>query len=411
MRLSLISTVILPTAVAVTLTGCTASQQTAQNVPSAPTLTLHQAVTEKVYSFGATGDGFYPRAALLDVGGILYGTTSSGGSGHYGTVFELTPAPLKETVLYNFTYTPSGTFPEAKLINVNGTLYGTTYEGGVNRVGTVFSITPSGQLIILHNFTTYNGDGHGPEAGLTNVNGVLYGTTQFGGSYGYGTVFSITTGGTETVLHSFGSGSDGIYPVAELININGILYGTTYEGGGTYCGGGPCGTVFSMTTSGKETVLHSFTGPPDGAAPDAGLTNVNGTLYGTTYEGGSQSCGNIVGCGIVFSIDASNGERVLYSFGGAPDGEEPMAGLLNAKGNLYGTTYGGGAYSLGTVFSITTTGQEAVLYSFKGRDGAHPAAALISENGNLVGTTVNGGSNTKCVTHSGGCGTVFSITP
>jgi uncharacterized repeat protein (TIGR03803 family) len=227
--------------------------------------------------------------------------------------------------------------------------------------GTVFAITTSGKETVLHSFGTSSGDGQYPEAGLLNVKGTLYGTTSEGGAYNEGTVFAMKTSasGTETILHSFGASGDGEEPYAGLINVNGTLYGTTAFGGNSRCSENSCGTVFAITTSGKETVLHSFSGAPDGFGPYAGLINVKGTLYGTTTYGGGGGCGGL-GCGIVFSITPSGTETVLHTFAGYPDdGGEPEAGLLNVNGTLYGTTMSGGSVDndhcddgCGTVFAI-----------------------------------------------------------
>jgi uncharacterized repeat protein (TIGR03803 family) len=372
-------------------------------------------VTDRlIHCFGAAGDGLLPYAALLDVNGTLYGTTSRGGANGYGTVFAITSG--KETVVHSFDST-DGAYPQAKLIDVNGTLYGTTPTGGANGSGTVFSIRQSSELSTVYNFMG-GSDGSGPAGVLTNVNGTLYGTTETGGTYNDGTVFSVNTTGYKTVLHSFGGPGDGINPLAGLLNINGTLYGTTYEGGTTGCEE-PCGTVFSVTTSGSEKVLHRFSRPPDGRAPLAGLTNVNGTIYGTTDGGGTGTCE----CGTVFSIDASGNEKVLHSFAGPPDGEYPQANLLNVNGTLYGTTIEGGlgcgGLGCGVVFSVTTSGQEAVLYSFKGigtghPDGSDPVSALIDVKGTLFGTTARGGAygaNKECGGFPRRCGTVFAVTP
>jgi uncharacterized repeat protein (TIGR03803 family) len=236
------------------------------------------------------------------------------------------------------------------------------------------------------------------------VNGTFYGTTEEGGPVGTncprgcGTVFSIIPGGTEKVLYSFGNGTDGAFPTAGLIDVNGTLYGTTELGGsqtGVGCGGG-CGTVFSITPGGKETVLHSFRGGTDGEFPEAGLIDVNGTLYGTTSGGAGQ-----YGDGTVFSITPGGKEKVLHNFSGG-DGAEPLATLLNVNGTLYGTTYQGGGQ--GTVFSITLSGNVTVLYSFGGRsgDGAYPMSGLSYVNGTFYGTTFLGGA------YDGGA--VYSIT-
>jgi uncharacterized repeat protein (TIGR03803 family) len=301
----------------------------------------------------ASKDSKNPRAGLIDVTGTLYGTTIHGGraSCYCGTVFKVTLSGA-ETVLHSFAGEPDGFNPDAGLLNVNGTLYGTTFNGGTAGAGTVFAITTSGKETVLHSFAG-TPDGAHSYAGLINVNGTLYGTTVHGGTDGDGTVFTITTSGAETVLYSFKGGSgDGKYPTqAALLDVNGTLYGTTARGGTN-----SRGTVFSITTSGKETVLHSFGGSDDGALPYGGLLDVNGTLYGTTSNGGSGSClqyGNVHGCGTVFKTTTSGKETVLHSFGGSGDGKYPYAGLINVNGTLYGTTTAGGAKNAGAVFSLS----------------------------------------------------------
>jgi uncharacterized repeat protein (TIGR03803 family) len=306
---------------------------------------------------GKMGD--YLDAALVDVGGTFYGTTTDGGPTHYyGTVFKITPTG-EETVLHSFGRLGDGAKPLADLINVGGTLYGTT-SGGADSYsnGTVFAITTAGKETVIHRFSGSPDDGSQPEAGLINVSGTLYGTTAAGGAKGDGTVFAITPSGTETVLHSFTGGGDGQVPAAALLDVNGTLYGTTEWGGSGKCSGpsgdAGCGTVFKITTSGKEAVLHHFAGgSSDGALPQAGLINVSGALYGTTASGGPD-CSSSGGCGTVFEITPAGKETVVYSFeGGSGDGDEPYSGLLNVKGTLYGTTAYGGANYNGTVYSLT----------------------------------------------------------
>lgn len=272
----------------------------------------------------------------------------------------------------------------------------------------------------LHSFQGAPNDGAQPSAGLTNVNGVLYGTTYLGGTSANngGTIFKITTAGAESVLHSFGTGSDGTGPVASLLNVNGVLYGTTVNGGTNCLKGGGCGTVFRITTDGVESVLHSFGSiTNDGAFPYAGLTSVNGELYGTTQYGGTGHCqgGAARGCGTVFKITPEGVETVLYSFKGGKDGSNPTTGLLNVGGVLYGTTGGGGESRNGTVYKITRTGIETVLYSFKGNsppnnDGAYPSSGLIAVGSILYGTTSEGGTGAAHNCPVKGCGTLFQIT-
>ncbi len=395
------------------LAGCSGSQTPiaapgALPQTSALAARINRTHYRVVYSFV---NGLWPIAPLTDVGGKLYGTTEYGGGGNCfhqfpgcGIVYRLS-LNGHEKLLHSFAVPPDGIYPLASLIDAGGTLYGTTQQGGSNKAcgyysyyfscGTVFSVTPSGTEKVLHSFGN-SPDGNFPVAGLIDVNGTLYGTTQFGGGdknkcgvgVGCGTVFSITPSGTEKVLHSFSGGSDGAVSAASLIEVKGKLYGTT-ESGGTY----GYGTVFRITLSGREKVLYSF-GPSgsDGAFPEAGLIDLGGTLYGTTYNGGTH------GDGTVFSVTLSGTEKVLHSFGGyfyGRDGALPTASLTKVKGTLYGTTVSGGANSAnegGTVFSVTTTGVEKVLHSFRNGDGSGPYASLINVNGTLYGTTQTGGT-------------------
>ncbi len=303
-----------------------------------------------LHSFGGSGDGAYPEAGFLSVNGTLYGTTMEGGTSGFGTVFSITPSG-KEKVLHSFGRSKDGTYPVAGLINVNGMLYGTAANGGANDDGIVFSIAPTGRETVRYSFKGGSADGEDPHGGLVNVKGTLYGTTYEGGVGGDGTVFAITTSGKEKVLHSFfESSGDGAYPVTGLVYVKGMLYGTTTIGG-VYCSPSRyCGTVFAISPAGKEAVLHSFGHSGDGEVPYAGLINVSGTLYGTTEFGG-VNCSQF-GCGTVFSITPSGKENVLLSFGGTDEGGYPEAGLLDAQGTFYGTTSGGGANNFGTVFSL-----------------------------------------------------------
>ena len=391
-----------------------------------------------LYSFPATpGDGAELHGGLIsDAAGNLYGTTFGGGSGNgYGTVFKLTPAGA-ESVLHRFSG-DDGAGPAARLIaDAVGNLYGTTKYGGLN-YGTVFKLTLNSDgtysHAVLHNFTGYPNDGAAPDGLIADAAANLYGTTTGGGpsscgGFGCGTVFRLMPNldgtYTESVLHSFTGGSDGQYgggdgqyPFSGLIaDAAGNLYGTTFYGGGNSCEGFGCGTVFKLTpkldgTYG-ESVLYSFTGSHDGAAPSAGLlADAAGNLYGTTSQGGgARAC--LTGCGTVFKLtanpDGTYSESVLHSFGGGSDGQTPSAGLIaDAVGNLYGTTYAGGLTVCGgwcgTVFMLTSTGTLRVLHSFNSSDGANPLAGLMADaEGNLYGTTSLGGTKNY--------GTVFKQT-
>jgi uncharacterized repeat protein (TIGR03803 family) len=368
----------------------------------------------------------YPLGGLLNVNGALYGTTLLGGGrrrcGEFrscGILYSLSTSGAYNVVHAFRGSTRDGASPKAGLINVNGTLYGTTAFGGSGcgsvGCGTVYSAATAGAEKVLYDFAG-GSDGAYPNQGdLLYMDGTLYGATANGGSYrcyrgneGCGTVYSITTSGEEKVLHSFGSGKDGATPQWGLIDVRGIMYGTTPRGGAHVCGsdGEGCGTVYSISTSGVEKVLYSFSGGSDGAVPEGGLTDVKGTLYGTTQLGGGGAyCGGTdPGCGTVYSITATGKEKVLYSFRGDPDAKFPTGRLIEVSGTLYGTTSEGGAYGYGAVFSITRTGAEKVLYSFTGgADGSQADAPLIAVNGTLYGTTYQGG------THE--FGTVFALSP
>jgi uncharacterized repeat protein (TIGR03803 family) len=401
-------------AAAVLLAGCGGPQPPLSMSQQAlmPQQSLGHQGYDVLHPFGrSTEDGTHPEADLIEVKGTLYGTTVTGGTnGGYGTVFAIAPSG-QETILHSFGAGSDGANPTSRLLYVNGTLYGTTAQGGKNGGGTVFSVTLDGSEKVLHNFeSNYSPPekyGSIPEAGLTYVNGTLYGTTAAGGTnfcdeYDFcGTVFSITTRGKFKVLHSFGQGhdGDGVYPYAPLLNVGGLLYGTT-SSGGEYSSG----TVFSITTAGKEHTVYSFgANAGDGAEPMSGLIDVAGKLYGTTMLGGSGpgSYGN----GSVFAVTPDGFETMLFSFNGS-DGSEPLADLKNVKGVLYGTTTMGGIHNLGTVFRITMRGKQMVLHSFAKGSGQQPRAGLTPLGGTLYGTTFG-----TTASHPETYGNVFSLTP
>ncbi len=360
--------------------------------------------TESVlYSFGTGNNGKYPNGGLvMDASGNLYGTTSFGGTYNKGTVFKITPSGV-ESVLYSFGPDNDEHWPNGGLVmDASGNLYGTTAKGGTYNKGTVFKITPSGVESVLYSFGNGN-NGKYPNGGLLmDASGNLYGTTERGGTNNFGTVFKITSSGVESVLHSFGKGNDGVLPNGGmLMDASGTLYGTTSVGGTVNSG-----TVFKITPSGVESVLHSFGTGNDGQQPNGGLVmGASSTLYGTTGSGGTDDQGT------VFKITPSGIESVLHSFGTGNDGHDPNGGLvMDASGNLYGTTVFGGKRGgrgiiadllrlvfvgrrfpgLGTVFKITPSGTESVLYFFS---SAHkyeqsPNGGLVMDaSGNLYGTT------------------------
>ncbi len=212
--------------------------------------------------FGFDGtDGAGSIAPMIVVKGEMYGTTDVGGA-----------------------------YPSAPLIKSGHWLYGTTYRGGTSGLGSVFSMSTAGSESVLYSFAPGT-DAANPQTPLLDVKGTLYGTSFNGGTNGTGAGFSVTTSGKETVLHSFGSGSDGKNPFGGLAYLSGTLYGTTGFGGTGACGSFACGTIFSITPAGTETVLYDFTGQSDGEFSEAGLTVLGNALYGTTSRGGSGSGG------------------------------------------------------------------------------------------------------------------------
>ena len=356
-----------------------------------------------IYNFEGSPDGASPYATLLPVRGMLYGTTSGGGKNNKGAVFVIS-APGKERVLYSFRRKPDGAVPQAGLVYAGGKLYGTTALGGTNGDGTIFEVTLSGKERVLHSFTDVP-DGNIPDAPLIVVNGVLYGTTLWGGSsscsasssYGCGTVFAVTLSGKERVLHAFEGGRDGTLPQAPLLAIGDTLYGTASGGGKS-----DSGVVYEISKSGAERVLYSFKGSPDGQFPLAGLIIVDGMLYGTTTGGGAHHAGS-GGDGTVFRLSTTgNDERVLHTFRGG-DADLPFASVVAVKGKLYGTT-GFGA-TKGMVYEMNLDGKHPrVLHPFTGApDGSGPNG-LTFLDGALYGTTTDGGSGFQS------SGTVFKIT-
>jgi uncharacterized repeat protein (TIGR03803 family) len=359
----------------------------------------HQTV---LYNFTVGADGWNPYSGVIqDSAGNLYGTTSLGGdlSGcgglGCGVVYKLDTAG-NETVLYSFTGGADGSEPSAGVIRDSaGNLYGTTGIGGTG-AGVVYMLDTAGQETVLYSFTG-GADGSSPYAGvIRDSEGNLYGTTPNGGA-GYGVVFKLDTAGQETVLHAFTGRADGSYPYNGVIRDSaGNLYGTTRYGG-TAVGYNGYGVVFKLDTAGQETVLYTFMGGADGGVPYAGVIRDSaGNLYGTTYEFGDLSASACFGygCGVVYKLDTSRNETVLYSFTGGADGANPAAGVIRDEaGNLYGTTNVGTLANLGAVYKLNTTGQETVLYGFLSPpDGSGPSAVIRDEAGNLYGTTFGGGT-------------------
>jgi uncharacterized repeat protein (TIGR03803 family) len=310
------------------------------------------------------------------------------------------------SVLYKFKGQPDGAYPSAVIQDAMGNLYGTTKRGGAYNLGTVFKLSKTGETV-LYSFCPGGNpgtDGYNPRAGLIrDAGGNLYGTTTGGGTgCGCGVVFEVDTTGAYSVLYNFAGGLDGSGPMAGLIqDASGNFYGTTFTGGGSGCRNGyGCGTVFKLETTGKETVLYSFGGSSrDGVYPTSGvIQDANGNFYGETWLGGVHNKGT------VFKLSNTGAETVLYGFRAKLYGGGPIGGLTqDANGNLYGTTAGGGNNNNGQVFKLSNTAKETALYRFRGgADGAAPVGGVIRDaRGNLYGTTVGGGVH--------GAGTVFRL--
>lgn len=353
---------------------------------------------------------------------------------HHSFANEGRLTPASYSVLYNFSGAPNdGAVPVSMLtVDPTGNLYGTTESGGAYGTGTAFEVPVTGGDIVLHSFGGRNGNI--PTEGLVRDEaGNLYGTTLWGGNTagicprnasGCGVVFKLSPDGRESVLYNFTGGADGAYPSGSLIrDTEGNLYGTAAEGGDLtgVCAPFGCGVVFKVSSAGEESVLHAFTGGSDGQTfPSPLVRDSAWNLYGTAWEGGNLTgvCAPL-GCGVIYKLDRTGSETVLYSFtdgadGGGPSYFGPLA--LDNAGNLYGTTADGGDRSgcspgCGVVFKVDPEGNETTLYTFSGGgDGASPAANVIRDaHGNLYGTTSEGGPrNYPCAT--AGCGVVFELT-
>jgi uncharacterized repeat protein (TIGR03803 family) len=306
-------------------------------------------------------------------------------------ISPLTAPAQTFSVLHQFHW-PDGAFPLSPLYQgIDGRLYGTTYGGGLVQ-GVIYALDTDGVGSVLHNFSAQ--EGMNTVAGFVgDAAGNLYGATL-------GAVFKFDPMGNMTLLHKSTGGADGTAVYQSLImDAAGNLYGTAYIGGNPACDHG-CGTVFKIAPNKKFTVLHTFTGGNDGANPYGSLVqDATGNLYGTTFGGGA------FGAGVVFKLSPTGGSTALHAFTAGDDGGYPIGGLLlDAFGNLYGTTNGGAINNNGVVFKIDSSGAFTVLHSFTGDDGYQSRAQLVQDAaGNLYGTTQKGG----CC----GGGTVFKLDP
>jgi len=348
-----------------------------------------------LYTFerGPVGNQPYLAGVILDPDYNLYGTTSFSAAGGIGAVYKLDRAGNASPV-YAFPAVTDGQYPYngGVVLGSDGRLYGTTFYGGSQGAGVLYQIAGNKCETVLHSFGLMSAKGYGQPTGnvIRDPAGNFYGTTFIGQAdegYGYGVVYKVDASGHATVLHNFTGGSDGATPYGGVIlDAKGNLYGTASAGGAS-----GNGVVFKINPLGQETVLYNFTGGSDGGSPLGGIiSDAAGNFYGTTNAGGAS------GAGVVFKLDRSGNETVLYTFSGGADGGYPLAGLMrDPSGNFYGTTNGGGASSAGVVFKLDTSGDETVLYSFTGgADGGYPLLVVLARDstGDLYGTTGSGGT-------------------
>jgi uncharacterized repeat protein (TIGR03803 family) len=358
-----------------------------------------------LYRFPDYYSGFSPKGAALDSARNLYGVTVYGGKYGQGVLFKVDPTG-RETILHNFTGGDDGLQPNGGLLLSDHGIYGTTVYGGKHKAGVVFRFDSSGHFSVIYDFPGGT-DGGNPVSGLVrDANGNIYGGTDTGGggpcSVGCGTVFKIDPNGQESVLHGFDE-EDGWEPIGIVLDPAGNIYGAT-QLGGTRDGG----AIFKLDPAGHEKLLFSFPNGNFGTYPASGvILDGSGYLYGTTSGGGAG------GWGVVYSVSPTGAYNVLYGFNGQADGGEPTGGLIaDSAGNLYGTSRAGGISENGVVFRVDPSGNETVLYSFKGAgDGAQPVGAGLAMDalGNLYGTATVGGIVGPCL--SGRCGVVFKLAP
>lgn len=425
----------------------------------APTYTV-------LHTFTGGADGANPKAYLIrDWEGNLYSTAFSGGdtgkcgAAGCGVVFKL-DRNSKETVLYTFEAGTDGAGPAAGLLWDHGSLYSTTRGGGDlmcseigvpwQGCGVIFGVnTTTRNETTLYAFTGST-DGGGPSSGLIRDNaGSLYGTTVFGGVgtcsflpglFGCGVVYKIDPSGKETVLHAFTGGADGAAPSGNLfLDHAGEVLGAAGNGGDTssaFCGNtilevsplAGCGTLFKIDPVNELDALYTFHGTDGGPFPIGYgwlIRDDEGSFYGMTGIGGDLNDCLGLGCGVVFKLDHSGKDIVLHRFSGGADGSAPSASVISdSEGNLYGTTAFGGDVTdppcaaamplkgCGVVFKLDRHGHETVLHTFTGGgDGANPGANLLLDDGNLYGTAQYGG-DTNCSVPGApvpGCGVVFKI--
>ncbi len=370
--------------------GCLAAGLVAAPVAARP------ASERVVYSFDYTDLPGSVDTPLTDLGGTLYGPAYSVGG--TGLIYSVTPSGA-QAVVHRFGGGADGSNPNS-LIAVGSLLYGTTASGGGTGChgagcGTAFQLDPTGNSTVLFDFRSLKGT---VPTSLVRFGGGFVGTTQGQFPNDQGVVFKLTLSDTSRPIYTFRGGTDGTAPNPGLLNVGGTIYGTTPDGGASNSG-----TVFMLTQDGRKTVLHAFASP-DGARPNGGLLRLGNTYFGTTRYTGLH------GIGTVYAITPDGTFTLLHNFNGIRGGERPLGGLISVNGLIYGTTDGGGKCGqemggYGVVFSISQTGEFKIVHDFgcDSLDGIRPNNSLTHIGGTLYGTTAAGGAN--------GEGVVFAITP
>jgi uncharacterized repeat protein (TIGR03803 family) len=379
-----------PDAMPVPLPGTSPLQRVQHSVTATASCTVRV-----LYAFPPDRRRFlqgYGSTDLQLVNGEFLGTAGLGGRYDSGTAFTMTLSG-KINVIYSFHGSPDGEGPAGTLTYYQGKYYGITRLGGIDDAGTVYSITPSGEEHVVYSFKGASGDGYFPGGRLTLLDGIFYGTTLEGGNDDEGTVYSVTPGGIEHVVHRFGTRAQDYAnsPSGRLTLVNGTLYGTTEASKHGW------GTIFSLTPSGTYHNLHEFLTREGGQG--SGLYLYGGKLYGVTRGTGWKSN---VHPGGVFEFDPlTHVFHMLARIGNLSYG--PGGGLFRYRGDFYGNLRDGGSHGDGGIFKVTPSGQASIICSYRPHPDGELAGIYFAYNGEFYGGSSWGG-RTK-----GGGGTIFEV--
>jgi uncharacterized repeat protein (TIGR03803 family) len=382
-------------------------------VMAAMTLVAAQMAQAQTYTvlheFTGGVDGAFPHQMIQGADGNFYGTSTFGGANNFGNIYKLDPSDSL-TVLYSFEGGAGGVEPEGTVFrDSNGDLYGTTREGGDPhcKCGIFFELDTNDDFTILHTFT--GADGAFASNNIVSVNGDLYGTTESGGSNGWGVIYKITKTGHYTVVHNFPS-DNYLNTQSDLTrDSTGNIYGETFA------------SIFKLDTAGNFSTIYTFTdGVNDGAGPVGHLIlNASGMITGTALRSPDSS-----DCGEVFRLESDGTAKALHHFSGWANGCSPETGLIDVGSVLYGTTAYGGDLNCtlfareeqgcGLLYQIDKTGKYTAIHAFDGTDGAWPQDELTKgSDGSVYGITKIGGSGRLCTNVADvlGCGVIFKYTP